>query len=93
MKQNLERQKSMEKENKTDGSDLIKMKYQIQNSLKPFEFEWKTNIEEINSSSSDNEEEGTEAVVWKCSAAGSVENMSLEILQKSQENTCARVFF
>ena len=29
----------MEKENKTDGTDLIKMKYQIQNSLKPFEFE------------------------------------------------------
>ena len=29
----------MEKENKTDGSDLIKMKYQIQNSLKSFEFE------------------------------------------------------
>ena len=29
----------MEKENKTDGSDLKKMKYQIQNSLKPFEFE------------------------------------------------------
>ena len=83
----------MEKENKTDGSDLKKMKYQIQNSLKPFEFEWKTNIEEINSSSSDNEEEGTEAVVWKGSAAGSVENMSLEILQKSQENTCASVFF
>ena len=57
----------MEKENKTDGTDLIKMKYQIQNSLKPFEFEWKTNTEEINSSSSDSEEEGTEAVVWKCS--------------------------
>ena len=57
----------MEKENKTDGSDLKKMKYQIQNSLKPFEFEWKTNTEEINSSSSDSEEEGTEAVVWKCS--------------------------
>ena len=83
----------MEKENKTDGSDLKKMKYQIQNSLKPFEFEWKTNIEEINSSSCDNEEEGTEAVVCKCSEAGSVENMSLEILQKSQENTCASVFF
>ena len=30
-----------------------------------------------------------EAVVWRCS----VENVLLEILQNSQENTCARVSF
>ena len=63
------------------------------NSLKPFEFEQKTNIGDINSRSSDNEEEGAEAVVWRCSAAGSVEKMFLEISQNSQENTCARVPF
>ena len=33
------------------------------NSLKPSEFEQKTNIADISSSISDNEEEGTEAVV------------------------------
>ena len=31
----------------------------------------------------------TEAVTWRCS----VENVSLEILQNSQENTCARISF
>ena len=61
--------------------------------MKPFEFERETNIGDINSSSSDNEEEGAEAVVWRCSAAGSVEKMFLEISQNSQENTCARVSF
>ena len=59
------------------------------NSLKPLEFDRKTNIGDINSSTSDNEEEGVEAVVWRCSAAGSVENMFLEISQYSQENFCA----
>ena len=38
---------------------------------------------------SDNVEENAEAVVWRRSAAGSVENMFLEISQNSQENTCA----
>ena len=61
--------------------------------MKPFEFERKTNIGDINSSSSDNEEEGAEVVVWRCSAASSVENMLLEISQNSQESTCARVSF
>ena len=31
----------------------------------------------------------TEAVTWRCS----VENVSLKILQNSQENTCARISF
>ena len=61
--------------------------------MKPFEFERKTNIGDINSSSSDDEEEGAEAVFWSCSAAGSVEHMFLEISQNSEENTCARVSF
>ena len=38
------------------------------NSLKPFEFKREPNIGDINSSSSDNEEEGAEAVAWRCSA-------------------------
>ena len=49
--------------------------------------------EDIDSRSIDNEEEGVETVVWRCSAAGSVENMFLDISQNSQENTCARVYF
>ena len=63
-------EKTWKKENKTNGSDLVKIRYQI---------ERKTNIRDINSSSSDNEEEGVEAVVWRCSAASSVENMFLEM--------------
>ena len=50
-------------------------------SLKPFEFERNTDIRDINS----NEEEGAEAVAWRCSTAGSVENMFLGISQNSQE--------
>ena len=57
--------------------------------MKPFEIERKTNIGDINSSISDNKEEGAEVVAWRCSAAGSVENMFLEILQNLRENTCA----
>ena len=49
--------------------------------------------EDIDSRSIDNEEEGVETVVWRCSAAGSVENMFLDISQNSQGNTCARVYF
>ena len=47
--------------------------------MKPFEFERETNIGDINSSSSDNEEEGAEAVVRRCFAADSVGNLLLEI--------------
>ena len=61
--------------------------------MEPFEFEQKTDIGEITSSSSDNEEEGAEAVVWRRSAAGSVEKLSLQISQNPRENTCARVSF
>ena len=61
--------------------------------MKPFEFERNKNIGDINSSSSDNEEECAEAVVWRCSAGGSVGNMFLGISQNSQKNTCARASF
>ena len=68
--------KNMEKEDKTDGSDLVKMRYQIQILWSLLNLNEIKNIGDIDSSSSDNEEEGAEAVVWRCSAAGSVENMS-----------------
>ena len=46
----------MEKENNSDESDFSENEIPDLNSLKPFEFERKTNIGDINSSSSDNEE-------------------------------------
>ena len=92
MKQNWERQKKHGKR-KNRWKWLSENEIPDSNSLKPFEFEQKTDIGESNSSSSDNEEEGAEAVVWRRSAAGSVENMSLQISQNSQKNTFARVFF
>ena len=61
--------------------------------MEPFEFEQKTDIGEINSSGSDNEEEGAEAVFWWHLAADSVEKVSLQISQNSQENTCASISF
>ena len=65
----------MEKENNSNESDFSENEIPDLNSLKPFEFEPKTNIRDINSSSSD-DEEGAEYKVkrisnneWcKCSA-------------------------
>ena len=53
-------EKSMEKENSTDESDFRKNEIPDLNYLKPFEFELEANIGDINSSSSDDEEERTE---------------------------------
>ena len=54
----------MEKENK-DETDLSENEIPDLNSLKPFKFEPKTNIGDIISSSSDDEEEGAEyKVKW-----------------------------
>ena len=56
MKQNRERQKKHGKKNRWNwlsGNEIPNS-----SSLKPFEFERKTNIGDINSSSSDDEEEG-----------------------------------
>ena len=50
----------MEKENNSDESDFSENEIPDLNSLKPFKFEPKTNIGDINSSSSDDEEEGAE---------------------------------
>ena len=50
----------MEKENNSDESDFSKNEIPDLNSLKPFKFEPKTNIENVISSSSDDEDEGVE---------------------------------
>ena len=48
----------MEKENNSDESNFSETEIPDLNSLKPFEFEPKANIRDINSSGSDDEEEG-----------------------------------
>ena len=58
MKQLWKTEKNMQKENNNDESDFGENEIPDLNSLKPFEFEPKTNIGNINSSSSDDEEEG-----------------------------------
>ena len=93
MKQNWERQQKHGKRKLNQWKWLNENEITDSNSLMSFEFQRKINIRDINSSSSDNEEEGAEAVACRCSAAGSVEKMFLEISQNSQENTYARVFF
>ena len=55
----------MEKENNSDESDFGEN--EIPNSLKPFKFEPKTNIGDIISSSSDDEEAGAEYKVKRLS--------------------------
>ena len=57
----------MEKENNSDESDFGENEIPDLNSLKPFEFEHKTNIVDINSSSSDDDEEGAEYKVKRIS--------------------------
>ena len=63
----MERQKKHGKGNNTDESDFSENEIPDLNSLKPFEFEPKTNIGDINSSSSDDEEEGAEYKVKRIS--------------------------
>ena len=50
----------MEKENNTDESDFSENEMPDLNCLEPFEFEPKTNIGDVNSSSSDDEEQGAD---------------------------------
>ena len=55
----------MEKENNIDESNFSETEIPNLNSLKPFEFEPKTKIRDINSSGSDDEEERAEyKVKW-----------------------------
>ena len=55
------------KKSNSDESDFSENEIPDLNSLKPFEFEPKTNIGDINSSSSDDEEEGAEYKVKRIS--------------------------
>ena len=57
----------MEKENNSNESDFSENEIPDLNSLKPFEFEPKTNIRDINHSSSDDEEEDAEHKVKQIS--------------------------
>ena len=57
----------MEKENNSDESDFSENEIPDLNSLKPFKFEPKTNIGDIISSSSDDEDEGVEYKVKRIS--------------------------
>ena len=57
----------MEKENNSDESDFNENEIPDSNSLKPFKFEPKTNIRDIISSSSDDEDEGVEYKVKRIS--------------------------
>ena len=52
--------KNMDKENNSNESDISENEIPNLNSLKPFEFEPKANIGDINSRSSDDEEEVAE---------------------------------
>ena len=57
----------MEKENNNDESDFSENEISNLNSLKPFKFEPKTNIGDIISRNSDDEEEGAEYKVKQIS--------------------------
>ena len=57
----------MEKENNSDESDFSETEIPDLNSLKPFEFEPKTNIGDINSSSRYDEEKGAEYKIKRVS--------------------------
>ena len=57
----------MKKENNSDEIDFSENEISDLNSLKPFKFEPKTNIGDIISSSSDDEEEGAEYKVKRIS--------------------------
>ena len=57
----------MEKDNNTDENDFSENEIPDLNSLEPSEFEPETNIGDISSSSSDDEEEGAEYKVKRIS--------------------------
>ena len=57
----------MGKESNSNESDFSENEIPDLNSLKPFKFKPKTNIGDINSSSSDDEEEGAECKVKRIS--------------------------
>ena len=101
MKQTEKDRKNMEKENNNDKIDCSENEIPDLNSLKPFKFEPKTNIGDIISSSSDDEEEGAEYKVkrisnndWcKCSAkalADVLQNrcQACNLIKKRLQHSC-----
>ena len=74
--------KNMVKENNIYESDFSENEIPDLNSLKPFEFEPKTNIGDINSSSSDDEEEGAEYKVKRISNNGWCECSAKAIIDR-----------
>ena len=81
----------MEKENNSNESDFSENEIPDLNSLKPFEFEPKTNIGDINSSSSDDEEEGeskTDNSMVTVSGASAVQKQSLEDVLQNRCQPC-----
>ena len=67
MKQTEKNRKNMEKENNSNESDFSETEIPDLNSLKSFKFEPKTNIGDIISTSSDDEDEGVEYQVKRIS--------------------------
>ena len=91
----------MEKESNTNESDFSENEMPDLNSLKPFQLEPKTNIGDINSSSSDDDKEGAEYKVkrisnseWcKCSTKAVVCNVLQNIIKKRLQHRCFPVKF
>ena len=82
----------MEKENNTDESGSSENKIPQLNSLKPFEFESKSNIGNINSSCSHDEEEGAEYEVKrisKRSGASAVQKQLLADVLHNRIQSCS----
>ena len=81
----------MEKGNSTDESDFSENEIPNLNSLKPFEFEPKTNIEDINFSSSDDGEEGIEDKVKRIGNSEWCEcNKQCKPMKTYTESLCCR---
>ena len=60
----------------------VKMRYQIWILLKPFEYDPKTNIGDINSSASDDEEEGAEYKVKRISDSKELTVKGASVVEK-----------
>ena len=87
--------KNLEKENNSDESDFSENKIPDLNSLKPFKFKPKTNIGDIISSSSDDEDEGDEYKVKRVSnkeCANAVQKQSLADVLQNRCQTCSMKF-
>ena len=79
----------MEKENNTDESDFNENEIPDLNSLKSFKFEPKTNVGNVNSSSSDDEKEGAEYKVKRISnTASGASAVQKQSLTDALQNRC-----